>query len=290
MRTVVLNDTSDWHAGSAAASGELLELLEQAGHQVVGKLETHTPRLYQTGRDLLERLAPGLIVVHGEGTMNHDSETATTLLSLAAQWKATGSAVFLVNALWQGMAGRWARLVGGFDRVFARDPQSARLLEAEGVEVRGVRVDLSVNYAENLEEGLGMLPEREGWAYGDGVTGRRLPWIPPGARRVSLRELSWMAAIRALRTRSIYFTGEHHGAIAAALAGIPFAAMDPATHKLRALFDWAGTTGIPLARDAGELEAAARWAFTPDGRREQDRFAAWLRLEAPRLSSDELEI
>jgi hypothetical protein len=290
VRTVVLNDTSDWHAGSAAATGELLELLEQAGHQIVGKLETHQPHLYQSGKDLLERLAPGLIVVHGEGTMNHNAETATILLGLAAQWKATGAAVFLVNALWQGMAGKWARLVGGFDRVFTRDPESARLLEAEGVEVLGVRVDLSVNVAENLEEGLGMLPERFVWTYGDCVTGRPLPWIPPGARPVSLRKLGWMAAIRAIRMSEIYFTGEHHGAIAAALAGVPFAAMEPGTHKLRELFKWAGTPGIPLARHAGELEEAARWAFTPDGRREQDRFAAWLRLEAPRLSSDELEI
>lgn len=290
MRTVVLNDTSAWHSGSAAATAALFEILEGDGHEVVGKIATKTPNLAVFGRELLESRAPGLVVIHGEGTMNRDSPVGTTFLELATLAKVRGAVVFLVNALWAGMSPKWATLVRNFDRVFVRDPESQGALEAEGVTVAGVRVDLSVNLMEpELEEGLALMPERKGTSAGDGVTGRPLPWFPDGARRVSLRDLEWRDAIRAIRTTALYVTGEHHGAIAAGLAGVPFAAMEQETHKLRALYAWAHVE-IPLPKNAKELEDAAEWAWTPRGRREQDRFARWLRLYAPRLSSTDIEV
>lgn len=290
MRTVLLNDTSAWHSGSAAATAALLELLEQADHEVVGKIATKTPNLASFGAELLERREPDLVVLHGEGTMNRDSPVGTTFLELANLAKGRGAMVFLVNALWASMTPKWAHLVRNFDRVFVRDLESMSALEVQGVKVDGVRVDLSVNQMEpELEDGLALMPERKGTSAGDGVTGRPLPWFPDGARRVSLRDLEWLDAIRAIRTTGLYVTGEHHGAIAAGLAGVPFAAMEQETHKLRALFALAHVK-IPLARNALDLEAAAEWAWTPRGRREQDRFASWLRLYSPRLTDDELRV
>ena len=290
VRAVLLNDTTAWHAGSRAATLELRELLERAGHEIVGTIETQEKPLEAKTRELLHREAPDLVVLHGEGTIHHDAATAVTFLEIASEWKTRGAAVFLVNAVWDGMSARLARLARRFDRVFVREPSSAKILEAEGVEVTGVRLDLSANQAPELEEGLALRPELQGGGYGEGVCGTPLPWQPFTGRPVSLRGKTWGGVVRAIRTCSIYVTGEHHGVIAAALAGVPWAAMEPNTHKLSGLLAWGYGSEIPIARDGRELAAAVDWALTPHGRRVQDRFGDWLREKAPRLSADELEI
>ena len=300
MRAVVLNETSDWHSGSAAATRALKNLLEDAGHHTVGVVGTFAQSLEAACFETLDMAQAELVVIHGEGTFTHSAPRAQAFLNAAMAWKRdSGAQVWLVNTVWQRNGPELAELARYCDRVFAREPDSAAELVRDGVPVDGVFLDLSV-----LEAGPAceLRPEvRPGSVgFGEGVCGTPLPWTPEGAVRISLRgdrvagtlahylPATWASAIYRIRQVELYLTGEHHGVLAAAIAETPWASLAPNTWKLASLLRWADVT-VPLATTPAELEQLARWAWTPDGRRQQERFARWIAEDAPRMTPGVLE-
>ncbi len=119
MRVFLLNDTSNWHSGSAAATAVLCRLIEQAGGEVVGRLATN-----DTERPLVRLSAFDVMVVNGEGSLHHDNSWAKTLLEWIGLAHIAQKPVAVVNALWCEMSDDARAVLHQCDLVTFRERRS----------------------------------------------------------------------------------------------------------------------------------------------------------------------
>lgn len=92
-RVLLLNDTSKWHCGSAAATAQIVRCIEESGGEVVARVKTGD---FDAQPDFD---AVDAVVVNGEGTFHDDQPWALRLL----EWMCAAGEkmrVALVNAMW----------------------------------------------------------------------------------------------------------------------------------------------------------------------------------------------
>lgn len=274
MRVQFLNDTSRYHAGSAAAVRGIRQLIHEAGHEIVGNSTS-------AGASTIAEDAE-LVVINGEGTLHHDMPRAKAMLELALVFEGP---VILCNSVWDGMSDEWAsRILDKGWRCFFREPLSAKAFYGGDYDFSGVlRLDASV---------LHPLHDFEDCDHGPVLRGhfRFKPQAAEGKTLLSLRENLWPDIVETLRSASLYMTGEQHGVYAAALARCPFVAMPGNTHKIEGLIQWGlGGQEFPLvAHDpigfAGCVQAVK------DGHPNVRRFFDWFHGEAPRLTVEDFRL
>lgn len=210
--TVIINDTSAWHAGSAACVQSIRDELERIGHHVLGTVKTHGEA----------KSYPPLVVVNGEGSVHDDAshKAAKWCLGHIEAAKASGSTVWLVNSLWCRMTTAAAMTVRHcVDYFQVREPASRVAARDQGLDPV-MMLDASVP-----------VPVADAGAMRRGVATDASWNIRAGEWYPLLDEL---AKYQGLRTRY------HHGVIAALISKTQFEytekRLNP-THKVTGLVD-----------------------------------------------------
>ncbi len=195
MRVFLLNDTSNWHCGSAAATAVLCRLIEQAGGEVVGRLATN-----DKGPLRIDVLCEAdAVVVNGEGSLHHDNGWATHLMFWMGIAKGFGVPVAVVNALWCEMGEDARAVLQQCDLVTFRERYSrdhAQMPDAP------IFPDLALlaDYPQTTP------PAKPGH--------RTQTAVPRGD------EATWAQFIGELRNLAWLPTSQHHGILAAGIADV----------------------------------------------------------------------
>lgn len=231
MRVRLLNNTSEWHAGSAACVQSLKHNVEAAGHEVV-----------LTDRGDTAFYDCDAVMVNGEGTMHGDTPRSHRQLDVLARAQAEGRKTYLVNSCWFGMTSVKAReVLRRLDGACFREMTSAG---AAGIP-SAARLDSSAD-RDMIQDCEPTVDFGGAVVFGFKGRGAKFEWhCEPNQ---SLRAESWSQIIANLKTASMYVTGEHHGLYAAALARCPFVLRTANTPKMEALLAWSGSA-IPVHGD-----------------------------------------
>jgi len=274
MRVYLVNDTSDFHAGSWAVIASLKQKLFAEGHVVIHA----TPRPLGPEREWIERC--DAVVVNGEGAMQEQEKPwsagrVTAIMEGLRLAKRLGKKAYLVNSVWYRMNPGWGNVLESLDGLCVREPISQREMERH----QGVRPDvfLDLSYSCQLDSTVGTTrfagKDVIGTLYkrnmpNDGAFSHR-NWRFWRMKRLGLggaaegrkEPANWSYVINSLRHANLYVTGQHHGVYAACRARVPFAFFRVYNHKIRGLFEWAGVD-IPIATDRNTLLEAMQWAAT----------------------------
>lgn len=250
MSTLLLNDTSAYHAGSAqAVLGLCLRLgireTKPTSHRLIG----------------VDWSAYSRVVVNGEGTMHHDAPVAQRLLRALAEAQRAGCRTELRNSVWQSMSPHLHQPLTRCDVLEVRDPQSAAAIDAQ----IGRRPRVAPDWC---------MPACAHWPPAhprsdDIVEGQRFPGIgqtPPDPSRpsVNIFAMRWPALVARLRSARVLITGRHHEAYAAIQAGCPFIALPGNTWKNEGIFLAAGARRVWCV---GQLDAVLRGDYDDDYQR-----------------------
>lgn len=288
MRVYIVNDTSSFHAGSAAVIASLHQKLAAEGHQVIHT----TPRPRGPERRWIR--ACDAVVVNGEGAMQEeakgwDHHRVTRIMEGLALAKDLGKRAYLVNSVWYRNSPGWGDLLRSLDGVWVREVASQREMEREQGFRPQVFPDLSHSCridgdvaARNLAglDVVGTFYERN-MADGEGF-GRfnrhfwRAAHLGLGGDAERRGNVSWSHVVKSLRGANVYATGQHHGVFAACRARVPFAPFRLYNHKITGLFEWAGVD-IPIATTLPELLEAIE--FAKDNRPLFEGFFDWLEAQ-----------
>jgi hypothetical protein len=253
------------HAGVIAACDSVKRIIREH-HEIVGTWH----RGEQPDEAILESC--DALIINGEGTMRdearpHEPGRIDLLLGTLDRAIGMGKMAYLVNTVWCRMTARWGALLRNLNEVSVREPSSALEMQmANGVYPTiypdaayflpidesapmvdfGGRVVVGHLYPHNFAERLTEEhPNFSRWP-------DRLPLMPPPAP-------SWSSIVRSLRTASVYFTGQHHGVIAACRARVPFIPLTVNTHKVSGLLAWANAR-VPMIGDSRQIAPALKWA------------------------------
>lgn len=244
-RVWIVNDTSAYHAGCRATMQSLRSRISPRHHIAVQVKTRGTIDQDLGGCDIL--------VVNGEGTMHHGQgrKWPTEIAFALSLAQRKGIRTLLINTVWQANPPEWGG-VAQAARVRARDPWSAAEVGTDEV-----YPDLSLD-ALSAPHRPG--PYRGKVVLGDpGCSGRRTLWRQLrelGLPFVDLQHETMQKTVQLLAGCRAYLTGQYHGVIAAAVAGVPFAAVSSNSWKIDALLHWAGM-GHEVRTD-DEMLAAAR--------------------------------
>jgi len=247
VRVYFCNDTSKYHAGSAAVCHFIREQLARRGHVVV---EESLAEPFLPIRDC------EAVLVNGEGTFHHNSKRAQGLLRILEKAQQMGKATFIVNTLWQAMDRSWRHVLRRLDGFIVREVLSRQEVERDAGIVPTVRLDFSywampappgndcpkqmrATDFYSKEFGCFVRP-MGGWL-------SRIPFL-------DMKNMDWKGLFENLENTSLLVTGRHHGVYAAAKAKVPFVAMSGNTHKIEGLIRWSGID-IPLANSPAELRS-----------------------------------
>lgn len=231
-RILFLNDTSSWHAGSAAAVRVLQQFISEAGGVVAHAVHVNT---YQEALQRAKILADvDAVVVNGEGSFHDPLPPTTTaanrwplhLLQWISDAVDAGRPVGVLNAMWCRM-GYAAGLLNRCGLVVFRDELSERHAVATGYMPVGrsvVRVWPDVAACEippalrhrggrvapmgRVE--FGLVPNA--W----GIRGEEITMVPRQSDAGA-----WVQFCSRLTDFGVYITAEHHGALAALSVGVP---------------------------------------------------------------------
>ena len=142
LRLLLANDTSLLgHFGSALVVRRLVEL---AGDQ-----DAHLQTGWGWDRVEAEAFAAGRwdgVIVNGEGSIHHDSETARRVARLAVRLAEAGVPAYLVNASEEANGTEVRRGLASFRRCYVRDRASADSLADAGIAAEVVP-DLTLSWA-----------------------------------------------------------------------------------------------------------------------------------------------
>lgn len=280
MRVYLVNDTTSFHAGSAAATHVLRSKIEAAGHTIV-------KTAYRPEGPDLDFEDFDCMVVNGEGFMRNetkwDVKRIASVYSGLVNAQEMGKQTHLVNSVWWRMGPRWRPVLQNMTSISVREPLSMQEMERDSGRKPDVHLDLSYyapvppmqSFAKYLiDAGIvgdfypGNTPDKvafhdkifEGMFYlglGGGA-GAAMPYYTQ----------SWEYVVDRLREAKLYATGQHHGVYAACRARCPFAVMRVNTHKLEGLFKWARAI-IPIAETRQQMIEAMEYAKIFTGAFEQ---------------------
>ena len=271
MKVYIVNDTSSFHAGSAAVIASLQQKLAVEGHEVIHA----SPRPLGPERRWIE--ACDAVVVNGEGAMQEEAKgwddgRVTKIMQGLELAKELGKRAYLVNSVWYHNTPGWGDVLRSLDGLWVREVASQREMEQE----QGVRPDafLDLSYSCAVDPGVrarnlagldvvGTFYERN---MADGERfGRfnrhfwRSAHLGLGGSADGGPVLSWSHVVTSLQGANVYATGQHHGVYAACRARVPFAAFRLYNHKITGLLEWAGVE-IPIAANLAELVDSIKFA------------------------------
>jgi len=248
-KVYVVNDTSRYHCGSAAAMHVLYNMLSPL--KIVG--------VHHNG-DLTANVSSlkkcDCVVVNGEGSMHHMSKRSAIVLNIIEKAVNYGKSVYLVNTVWQRMDKVKRGLFKKIKYVSVREMASAKEIASKFYIEPHMHLDLS--YYMPIGDGEYIDFDGRivfGGSFIDVVIPEHITKLP----RLTLWEHDWATVVRSLRTSSLYITGRHHGVYAACVAGIPFVYIEGNSHKIRGLFEWADVD-IPIAYGGNDISRCIGWA------------------------------
>jgi hypothetical protein len=126
---VLLNDTRvDLHHGCNRVVEAILKLLEKNGIDLIASHPAHSD-WSADGAFLAAMERAQLIVVNGEGTIHHNSQTGRWLLRAGAFAKARGIPAVLVNCGWEANGPEMVAMLDDFALISFRDHQSAAVMQ-----------------------------------------------------------------------------------------------------------------------------------------------------------------
>jgi hypothetical protein len=237
-RLRIVGDHSKYHCGCAAAYRAVARIAKQKGWRVVEPDQEYDA-----------------VMVNGEGSMHESSGRFQRKMAEIETAIRAGKPAYLVNTVWQDNPSDYDDLLARTSGICVREVLSQReLLYRHGIKSR-VSVDVS------FFDRLPLFSLRKNFRGQPAVTDFYWPELKrfasamhlfPDATPVSMSQLSWGALVASLKTASIFITGRHHGVYAACRAGIPFAASEGNTHKIRGLLATADIK-IPLAAKPEEV-------------------------------------
>lgn len=229
-RVALLNDTSDWHCGSAAASTAVRRMIEAAGGKVALTLPSSTP--------LAEPQYDGIdaVVVNAEGSFHHDIEWAWRLLEWLSAAHERSIRTAVVNAMWCQMSSKAQDVLERCDLVVFRDPLSRA---HAGLPDAPCYPDVSILEA----------PDVPVDASPTGGAGRCVDMVPKGDAD------EWRLWIARLSEFGWIKTFEHHACVAGAMAGID---VKPITAAVAPLHRGWKIEGLCAFSDNGDLGRGLR--------------------------------
>lgn len=240
-------DHKDYHAGSAAVSDFIRNVLTGSGYQFV-------PTIVESD----------ICLVNGEGSMHHQSVDFHRKMRTMHRGKQLQKKVFLVNSVWQDNGLKYHDLLKSLDGIAVRGVASQRQLHID----HGIKAARHLDFSYFLD-----IDESVDFVDFDGAVVMTDCWISPDIRwawlnvsavqsfkKIDLKDFSWSSLIKSLRTASLLVTGRHHGMYAACKAEIPFVCMRGNCHKMEDLLH-SSRVQIPIARNTVEVLALIRWAL-----------------------------
>lgn len=250
MRIYLANDTSAYHAASAAVCQFIRTTLQEQGHSV--EVEENR-NLVETQR--IENC--DAVLVNGEGTMHHASARAAHLLAVLREGQRQTKKTFLVNSVWQEMGPEHAEVVRRLDSFAVREVLSAKAATKDTGRMPDVYLDFSYWFHEPIEapprsrtgiEATDFFSHEFGcfvWPRGG--------WFKHLAPQcLDLQTTPWGEVCSRLASAECLLTGRHHAIYAASRVRCPFAAMAGNTHKIEGLIASSGVD-IPVAHSFSDL-------------------------------------
>lgn len=279
MRAIIFNDTSRFHAGSAAVMRALHGAVRDAGIEILESVYGNTWR-FENAPPRWEPLAydeADLVIVNGEGTMHDNSRMASFLMQRIAD-AVPQKKVALVNSLWQNMGPAFTALLDKTDLLIAREPASARAMAASHALVMP---DLSF-----FE--IPVLSTRPRTGFVKGTFYRKAFRKLELDDGIDIERQDWSVIVNRLRSADVLFTGKHHEVYAACLARCPFVAAGIATHKVEALGAFIGRELpiLPADADARTVQLALTEAAADAGGLFADLFDRLEEVRAQRNLAD----
>lgn len=219
MRVFLLNDTSNWHCGSAAAMAVLCRLIEQAGGEVVDRLRTNDTE-HTVPADTFD-----VVVVNGEGSFHHNRSWAKRLLWWIETAEYQRKPVAVVNALWCEMSDAARDVLQQCDLVTFREHRSREHAQMPDAPIFP-DLALLADYPETSPE----------YVVGDCIRNH----VPHGDESMWARHIGQLRHLNDIG--GALQTNQHHGILAAGVADVPIVASEP--------------NGLPNWKNDGLLEYA----------------------------------
>jgi hypothetical protein len=261
IRFRLVGDHADYHAGSAAVTQTLLATLRRQGVVV------------PDGEDY------DALVVNGEGSMHHGSNSFRRKMEALRQAQSEGRRTWLVNSLWQDNPPDYDDVLRRLDGICVRGEVSRRdLLERHGI-VAPAYLDFSYFAPVAPASGQG----RAGGVVISDIYATDLGgFVWPSAEhfqdmgRIDLRGLEWSELVDQLGRAAVFVTGRHHGMYAACRARTPFVNFPTNSHKFEDLLQTAGFT-VPVCRAFRDVARAVAWAANHSA--DYDRLFDWMEAQ-----------
>lgn len=270
MKTFLLNDTSDYHCGSAAVIGAIHEKWKDMGWEIIGqarsrkvantrvKKDEHCP-FYDPSLELL--------LINGEGTLwgqNH-KPAVVEIMRLAKYCLDQGKKVVLFNAQWEVWNDDiFAATLLRMHFIYARENRSKERLLALGIDPKRLAVAPDFCLAKEIEKSSFNYTTKKfvvGKSYRlpIGRGSKEIPlvkWMNKPEFQVPLTKADrWSDIVHTLKGCGGYVTGQHHGVYAGLSANIPVIAVPTMNSKLEALIELLAEYGwtVPMAHNAEEI-------------------------------------
>ncbi len=248
MNSYILNNTENYHSGSAAVMQALRRQLRDAGHDIIGEQRTGEV----VDPDAIDEAT--WVIANGEGTLHGHATNAVIVMDGLKLAQERGKKTALVNCIWQTDPPWYGDVLERLDYFSVREPISQAQAEACGRRPE-VRLDLCTDRG----------PDGEPFMALSGVVNGHGGRIP-GAPKVRLKQ-PFPDVVATLAQADVYITQEQHGVYAAGLAGIGFVPLKIDFHKIAGLIGWSGceipivdlddtegiNRGIEYARDCPEV-------------------------------------
>lgn len=239
----IFNDTSGHrHHGCDLVMRELKSGLASHGIDCIWT-EPRGESSLEAAEEALRALAPGIVVVNGEGTIHHtaDRPAASHLCRIGGLARRLGVPSVLLNATVQSVDEASAKALRDFDAVYVRETPSRDELRQFGIEATIVP---DLVFRHTVAHGR----ERSGVLGIDSV----LPQVS-AAIEAHFSAMGWpFRRIKALKlghgvaesidqfcdllaAKSLVATGRFHGVALCVVTGTPFVAIESNTHKISGL-------------------------------------------------------
>ena len=221
MNVLLVNDTSNFHCGSASVVDTITAVL--ADHNIIS-LSCKVPAIDFDSWDAVDH-----VIVNGEGTLHNNRQGAISILKLAESALNAGCTVSIVNSIWQNMDAHWKTVTDRLTVWSVRDPISQQYACQDFGRLPSLCPDYSwfepVDITKSNKNLTGVGGSLNGLLYPN--------WHD--YHRVNIFESTWNQLVNHCAECNVLISGRHHELYAACRAGIPFVALDSNSWKNHAL-------------------------------------------------------
>lgn len=220
MKTLLVNDTSNYHSGCKQVVAALNDQFEIA-HSLV----TAVPHMQFNQWDNID-----LVVINGEGTMHNNRPGAVSILNFAQQAINNHKPVALINSIWQNMDTKWQSVTNRLCYWSVRDILSQQYAEQYFDRKPAIHADFSLCYKVDLTTHA---PVR----ILCGQTWNKQPCN--FAQQVNIFNDDWNTVCSKIACSDLLISQRYHEILAAIKVRKPFVAITGNSWKMQALIDTA---------------------------------------------------